>query len=196
MSQLFYESTEVPTEDVPPDDNVTPPSGYTCEACGAELTYNGRGRKPRKCSDRNGGLASCYGTTSGTPRQRLPRSSGKNTQAALAVMEGYYDQLSQILLMVSPHAAAELESRIPSQQLRNGLVFDANPALTARVCAGGQKATMLAFIASNLALVLAVSRIAYMDVVRMRAMVGTLNNAGGSDGGLNLADLFSGFTQG
>lgn len=58
MTVLTFEPQDLPP--APDPDDVT--AEYTCKDCGRALAYNGRGRKPVRCSDRNGGDPECYGS--------------------------------------------------------------------------------------------------------------------------------------
>lgn len=62
--------------EAPVFEDATPPLDepeFACEKCGHSLTYGGRGRKPRVCSDKNGGDPQCYGSSSRST------TSGKRT---------------------------------------------------------------------------------------------------------------------
>jgi hypothetical protein len=189
MSQLIYEATDTP--DVP---EITPE--YSCQFCGTELTYIGRGRKPRWCTPKNGGNPECEGPgmnkSAATPGTSRASSSTKKVEAAMSVMDGVYDGLSQVLMVFAPNAAGELEKRIPKQQERNRLAFETNPALCDRVMGWGRKGGTLAFLVSNALLIAAVGRIAYGEVMAQKMMADSLASAM-NNGGPDLATLFAGF---
>jgi len=68
-------------DEVPPSFDDAP---YRCEDCGAPLTYGGKGRKPRVCSAKNGGV--CHKTG----RQRAPRAmSPKSASIAKGIADLY-----------------------------------------------------------------------------------------------------------
>lgn len=199
MSDIFYADAAAATDSTTGEPDYS--TGYQCEVCGTELQYGGRGRKPRKCTPNNGGDPSCFGSrTPSTSGPSYAKSSSKKVEAALAVMEGLYDQLTQVLMIVSPNGAAELEKRIPRQQQRNRLAFEANPKLTDRIVSMGQKGGSLTFILSNVAMLAMVGRIAYADVMAFRSAMDTLSNLGGSANGANgpadLSSMFAMFNPG
>lgn len=167
---------------------------YACGICSRELTYGGKGRKPTKCTPNNGGDPECYGINNArSSTGSSPRSSSKKVEAALAVMAGAYEQMIQILLFMSPAGAAALEERIPSQQMRNKMSFEASPALCDRVAGWGGKGGMWTFLLSNVAMMSVVGRIAYADVAAQKAMLESLLSASGSGmpDGFDLKSLFN-----
>jgi len=70
------------------DTSAVNDSEYTCEVCQAPLTYNGRGRKPTKCSPRNGGREECYSTRGATLSQPREKSNDKLARQAANVLTG------------------------------------------------------------------------------------------------------------
>lgn len=71
---------ELIVDDVPPTDEPE----FTCRRCGHGLTYNGRGRKPGACSDKNGGDPECYGSSRSTSRTNRGNKSGNEKLARQA----------------------------------------------------------------------------------------------------------------
>lgn len=173
-------------DEADPPIDLPPSSDFVCQECQTPLTYGGRGKKPTKCTPRNGGDPECYGKR--TPSTGGSRRSSRDVESALAFMDGLYDSASQVLMISTPNAAAELEKRIAAQQDRNRLAFEANPALAKRVAGWGGKAGMLGFILSNSFMMAGVARVAYAEIAVQRMMAPS-----GANGGASLSDLFSGF---
>src|SRR4030042_106096 len=64
-----------------------PDTEYPCSACGRPLTYGGAGRKPKRCTDRNGGDPECYGSRkSSGARTGRAASNDKLAQQATDVL--------------------------------------------------------------------------------------------------------------
>ena len=191
MTNLIYEATDIPDSDSP---DIGPE--YVCQECGTELQYSGRGRKPKLCTEKNGGNPSCPSYRQSGQRTTSGSGTGnsRKVDAALAVMEGMYDELAQILMFVSPRAVLTLEERIPKQQARNRAYFTASPKLCDRVCSWGGKGGTLAFLFSNLAMLAMVGRIAYADAAAMKTVISAMNN-GTPTGEPDLSSLFAAFSQ-
>lgn len=189
MSTFIYEDPDAPRTTFVPFSAGTPDTEpgqvftdeYTCVHCGTSLTYAGKGRKPTQCTVKNGGNPECF-SQRGVSTSSVGSSvrATKRVEAALAVMDGVYDSMLQVLMVFSPRAAMELENRIPKQQLRNRTYFEANPKLCERVCSWGGKGGTLAFLFSNALLFASVGRVAYGDAMAMRQVLGNLQ--GSSDG--------------
>ena len=79
---------EFDIEDQIPDEPAPSAFEYACEVCGTELTYGGRGRKPRFCDEHKSG-------SKGTTTRRA--ASGKNAQLAQQAA----DVLSQANAMIA-----------------------------------------------------------------------------------------------
>lgn len=129
VGPLFSDSTILPDEPVSYSsgmaeqvDNVPQTgSGLFCEDCGTELTYSGRGRRPRKCPEhRRGGSKS---TTEKTPNTQIPKGIGKIRQDlqeaifTLGILVTPYDQYDGAVLVSRAPAVADtfamLASRYP-----------------------------------------------------------------------------------
>src|SRR4030042_275246 len=78
--------TEI-TLDRAPVTEQDPDTEYPCSACGRPLTYGGAGRKPKRCTDRNGGDPECYGSRkSSGARTGRAASNDKLAQQATDVL--------------------------------------------------------------------------------------------------------------
>lgn len=60
-----------------------------CKICGTELEYAGRGRKPTKCSPKNGGNAECYAKQETAPVTR----AGKNAALAAQTLASWNEYM-------------------------------------------------------------------------------------------------------
>lgn len=156
------------------EDPAPQTTDLTCELCQNPLTYTGRGRKPKRCSASNGGDPECFGNVTARPATssgpRVSARQSKNVETALAVMEGVYDGISEVLILLSPDGAVELEKRVVKQQLRNKACFESSPALCERVARYGGKGGTFAFLLSNLSMLAMVAFTVYNGTSAQMAM--------------------------
>lgn len=85
-------------EDSPPDDATEQAFDYACEVCGTELTYGGRGRKPRFCAEHKTGSA------------RQPSPSGKGRKTNVDTLVGQIQDMHRMFgsaLMFYPPTARD-----------------------------------------------------------------------------------------
>lgn len=116
---MEYEETDVPegVQDMLPEmpsDDVPPVSDfeYSCEVCGVELTYGGRGRKPKRCAEHKTGARSGK-----TPA----RASGGRWQQPLT--DALTQQFVMVGMMVYPFENFDGQTIITgSPQLATSLV--------------------------------------------------------------------------
>lgn len=79
---------------IPQDEKPASSYEYACETCGTELSYGGRGRKPKFCEDHKPNRAKGDGT------HRSRTSTGKNAQLAA--------QATAVLLQINGYVAMGL----------------------------------------------------------------------------------------
>lgn len=85
-------------DDVPEKGNPASTAEYTCEICGTEIFYSGRGRKPKRCDEHKRGKAAA--TATGSSR----RASGAIVDRAVSEIEMLYTMGGQALKFVNPIA--------------------------------------------------------------------------------------------
>lgn len=92
---MEYEETEAVQDMLPdmPADDVPPVNDFehSCEVCGIELTYGGRGRKPKRCADHKAGSRKSGGAV---------RSSGGRWQQPL--QDALTSQFVMVGMMIYP----------------------------------------------------------------------------------------------
>lgn len=83
-------------EDVPEKGNPVSSSEFTCEVCGTDLVYSGRGRKPKRCDEHK------RGKTTATATGR--RASGAIVDRAVDEITMLYTMGGQALKFINPIA--------------------------------------------------------------------------------------------
>ncbi len=140
-----------------PDDFTPPPgtpTGYACEVCGVELTYGGRGRKPKRCDEHKGRTS-----TSGTRTSRTKIN---------------VDELHDDLLEQAGVLAGLVSQALPVTGVTLGKQADGGIKALLKVAetkpkllAGIQKAAKLTPTAEIAKVVLAISFAVAVDLQRM-----------------------------
>lgn len=116
---LDFAVTDVPPDpltDEPAIAGEAPPAPtrvyeYACEVCGTELTYGGRGRKPKRCAEHKSGSRSSGKTvTSGTGKWQQPLADALTSQFAMIGLAVYpinaFD--GQCILQGAPQLSSSL----------------------------------------------------------------------------------------
>lgn len=139
--------------DVPPvtGNVIDPPtsSDPTCIVCGAPLSYSGRGRKPRYCSEHK------RQTTSNGPRATR---GGGDVDKAMAVLESFYDATSLGLMLVSPaYALPSWQQSLPQLRNTDVLALQSDPELCRAICRMGETSGKAMFVTAHVMAVIPVA---------------------------------------
>lgn len=111
-------------KDAPIPDSVPGENTLECEACGTHFEHTGRGRKPKKCPDCR---ASNAGTTT-KPSSR--RTTSKDVESAIAVLDGMYSTVSLGLVVLNPRAAVAWAGQLDTLQAQNRVTLAGDANLT------------------------------------------------------------------
>ena len=135
------EYVDVPPPDgFPPDEPPPASDDPSCLECGKPLIYAGRGRKPKWCDEHK------PKRTSGTHGRK---ASGDVAQAQ-AILDGIYQGFTMGLMVLSPVAAAQWNSKLESLQTTNAVLLAGDKDLTRSICKMGQGGGKIAFGVAHL----------------------------------------------
>lgn len=143
MSILDITEVDIPTGEDTPNDFAPGEGMLTCEQCGNHFEHSGRGRKPKRCLDCR---SKATGTATRTPSRK---STPKDVETALAVLDGMYSTLSIGLFIVSPNAASVWAGQTDQLQTTNRVTLAGDPALTKSICRLGERTGKAAFILAH-----------------------------------------------
>lgn len=139
--------------DVPPE--------YACEVCGTELTYGGRGRKPRFCDEHK----PARGTSTGSGRK-----SSKDVEAAVSSLNQVYTLLQMGLGLLGANLAGDaLEASIPKLEKGNREHLTNDPELAKRIAEMGKTGGRYAFFSAQVLTIGPVLFLAYSELAQRRA---------------------------
>ena len=117
--------------------------GLQCENCGRTFEHTGRGRKPKQCPECR---AEKRTTRSATGSRR---STSKDVETALAVLDSTYSTVAVGLLMVSPKAAGVWAEQLDQLQTTNRLTLAGDPNLTKTICRAGERSGKAMFFLAH-----------------------------------------------
>lgn len=138
----------------------TPAPQYACEVCGTELTYGGRGRKPRFCTEHKKGAKT-------TPERHVGNS--KLAAQAADVLAQYNDFAVMGLFFVAPKTASELAGRNDTFRDSAARALASDPALCKSILSAGKHSAKLSLALAYGSLVGGVLPIAVAELREMRA---------------------------
>ncbi len=120
---------------VPADEPAPDRHEYACEVCGAELTYGGRGRKPRFCAEHKKSASSGSRRAAGKGNDALARQAADTLSAYHGLVAAALTMAPGIWRM--PSAAAELIDRDESFNEAACKALLADPKLARMILRGG-----------------------------------------------------------
>lgn len=133
MKMSMLDGIEIVEGDVPPGDGA-----LTCQNCGILFDHTGRGRKPKQCPE-------CRATKSTATATRSRRTTSKDVESAIAVLDGAYNTLALGLMMLSPRAATVWAQGIDTLQAANRVTLAGDPGLCKSILRAGEKSGKAAF---------------------------------------------------
>jgi hypothetical protein len=143
--------TTVPT---PTDDPIADAPEFACEVCGKELTYAGRGRKPRFCEEHRKGGASKIGASA-------RRGGSKDVEAACAALDSWYSMLTMgLMLGRAPQSANLLAESTETLKEKNRTYLAQAPALAKRIADMGKTSATYGFFSAQAMVLLPVAILA------------------------------------
>lgn len=138
MFDLDFTASEIPVEDGPamPADLAPEVPEFACEVCGKELTYGGRGRKPKYCDEHKKNKPAGTRSASGSKRDEAVarQAAGVLSQINGLVGLGLYFAPEPFRM---PDTAAKLDELAPKFEEQ---AFDAlknSPALARTIARAG-----------------------------------------------------------
>ena len=140
----------------------------TCEVCGKELVYSGRGVHPTRCKEHKTTKAAKPDPISQFTPAKNPTGDVK---AAMQVLMGVYGVIAIPLTMFAPRTAVGYVGTVDQLQERNRIILEANPQLAKQIAATGNQYGPTALIITNLAALGPIALSAYaevMDGIRQR----------------------------
>lgn len=149
-----------------PDDETTPEAPeFSCEVCGKELFYSGRGRHPKRCDEHK----TRSGSSSATNISTRKSSAKGDVAQALSALNMMYDLLSMGLLAVGAHGAMDLfgESRAQLNE-KNENYLTNDPQLAKSLAKLGKTGGRYAFVTAQVATVGPVVILAAGEVTQRR----------------------------
>lgn len=174
MSEIsFVDSTETFT--APPIDNTPSDSTpeYPCVECGQALDYQGRGRKPKRCSVLNGGDPTCIAQRKGSTSTTGTRSKASNDKLAgdaVAVLTSSHEFLAigaLLAQLLQTSNAITKANETFATRAHAALVND--PALCRKIIAMGSKGGKAMLIGAYAAFIGSVVPVAVVEYRAMRA---------------------------
>lgn len=153
--------------DIPPNADPDDLDGeYQCTECRRTLTYSGRGRKPKRCSERNNGDPDCYGKSQpksgGTKRTT---SAEKLAEEAAAVLCGLNDLTGMGFFFVGLQRTASVIAAGNDafrERAIAALVLD--PNMSKMILRGGTKSAAMALGMAYLSFAVPVVKTASMEI--------------------------------
>ena len=133
----ILDGIEIVEGDVPPGDGA-----LTCQNCGILFDHTGRGRKPKQCPE-------CRATKSTARATRSRRTTSKDVESAIAVLDGAYNTLALGLMMLSPRAATVWAQGIDTLQAANRVTLAGDPGLCKSILRAGEKSGKAAFAVAH-----------------------------------------------
>ena len=130
-------------QDAPIPDSVPGENTLECEACGTHFEHTGRGRKPKKCPD-------CRANNAGTttkPSSR--RTTSKDVESAIAVLDGMYSTVSLGLVVLNPRAAVAWAGQLDTLQAQNRVTLAGDANLTKSINRLGERTGKAAFFLAH-----------------------------------------------
>lgn len=118
--------------------------GLQCENCGRTFEHTGRGRKPKQCPECRAEKRTTRSSATGSRR-----TSSKDVETALAVLDSTYSTVAVGLLMVSPKAAAVWAEQLEQLQATNRLTLAGDPNLTKTICRAGERSGKAMFFLAH-----------------------------------------------
>lgn len=145
------------------------PGEFTCLRCGRNLTYGGRGRKPKNCSPSNGGDSACYGTKGAKSSSGVKGGNERLAAQAADVLSGINDIVATGTMFVGFQATASMiaeGNEAFREQAYQALLID--PALAKTILRGGSSSGKIALVMAYAMFLAPVSRVAIQEY-RMNA---------------------------
>ena len=136
----LLDGVEITQTDMPPNHG-----DLTCAECGNAFDHVGRGRKPKNCPECREKLKA--GT--GTRRPASRRTTSKDVESALAVLDGVYSTMGLGLFVLSPNAAAQWNGSTDTLQAQNRVILAGDPNLCKSILRAGEKSGKAAFIIAH-----------------------------------------------
>lgn len=153
--------TDLVESDIP---DMAPGEGsLVCEQCGDHFEHIGRGRKPKKCP-------TCRESrTASTPRASSRRTTSKDVESAIAVLDGMYSTASLGLMMLNPRAAVAWAGQIDQLQAQNRVTLAGDAALTKSINRLGERTGKAAFFLSHVFAIAPVVMVIREDMPKRKA---------------------------
>ena len=126
--------------DLTPPDTAPGEGMLTCEKCGNSFEHSGKGRKPKRCPD-------CRSVRETPVASR--RTTSKDVESAIAVLDGMYNLVSLGLFMLNPKAAGVWNAQVDELQKQNRVTLAGDPNLTKSILRVGEKSGRTAFVLAH-----------------------------------------------
>lgn len=140
MSSMYdlLENATVTETEVPPNHGA-----LTCAECGNNFDHTGRGRKPKLCIECREKKKTV------TPRSTSRRTTSKDVESAIAVLDGVYSTVGLGLFVLSPNAAVQWGGSTEQLQAQNRIILAGDPSLCKSILRAGEKSGKAAFVIAH-----------------------------------------------
>ncbi len=137
MTELEFTAVEAPEEAEP---DVSPGADLHCQVCGKPLEYNGRGRKPKYCSEHRKGPSRSTVKASNAKNERL----ASQATDALMQINGITAFLAHITGLPATADAITTAEPALREQVHAALITD--PDLCALILKGGMQSARVSLV--------------------------------------------------